>query len=204
MKKIFFFLLIIIATNLAAQTKQEAALIKKTKDFYAWYKKYPNKLDNFHLYGSKKKDDSGPYFIIWKNVEKYFAYIRNNVPLLGEVFIENERKNFKELDKYYKENTEDGIPAGFDADRIVGGQVGVDEALECYFPKLGKWKVTIVGNTAKVAWLYKALNYDTNQMEETSSTTEFKKEKGVWKISKTIGMTAMDEFAKEETSSNTI
>jgi hypothetical protein len=204
MKKLFFLACIIAATQLAAQTKQEAALIKKTKDFYAWYKKNPNKLDNFKLHGSKTKDDAGPYFIIWKNVEKYFAYIRKSVPMLGEAYIENERKDLKELDKYYKENLDDGIPAGFDADRIVGGQVGVDEALEYAFPKQGKWKVSIDGNTATVAWVHKTLNYDTNEMEETSSTTELKKEKGIWKISKTLAMTYKDEYAKEDTPTNTI
>ncbi len=204
MKKYFLAIALCMFGVAFSQTKEEALLIKKTKDFYAWYKSPKCKIGKFNLYGSKSKEDAGPYFIRWKNVEKYFTYIRTSVPLLGEAFIENERKDFKELDQYYKDNPDDGIPAGFDYDRIVGGQVGVEEALEYAFPKQGRWKVIITGKTATVAWVHMGLNYETDEEEELSSVTEFKKEKGVWKISKTIGMTEIDAFKEDNSKTNTI
>lgn len=155
-------------------------------------------MNKFDLYKGKDKENNPPYHINWNVVEKYFAYIRTSVPSLGEAFITWHRADFKKLDTWFKENPEEEIPAGFDYERIVGGQVGIDEALEYAFPKKGKWQVSIKGNTATVAWVFMALNYDSEEMEENKSITEFKKEKGVWKISKTIGMTEIEAFDTEE------
>jgi hypothetical protein len=180
-----------------AQTKEQTLLINKTTAFYKWYKTGQHLMDDFELYKGDK-DNNPPYHIQWNAVEKYFAYIRKYVPALGEAFIQWHRADFKRIDQWFKDNPTEEIPAGFDYERIVGGQVGAEEALAYSFPKQGKWKVVIKGNTATVTWLYQATDYDTDKIVEAKSITEFKKEIGVWKISKTIGMTQTDEFFEQE------
>jgi hypothetical protein len=186
-KLLILFCLLSFVLLCSAQTKEtKSLLIKKTNDFYAWYKKNHTKLEKFHLYKGKGDNNGPPYRINWPAVEKYFAYIRVNTPVLGEAFITWHRNDFKRIDKWFKENPEEELPAGFDYERIVGGQVGVEEAVEYYFRKEGKWSVEINGNTATVAWVFNTKDYETGGMVETKSVTELKKEKAVGKSPKPL------------------
>jgi hypothetical protein len=184
---------------LFAQTKNENdLLIKKVKGFYDWYKKNNTSFDNFTLYKGNGENDAPPYKIQWGEVEKYFAYIRKNIPALGQAFITWHRNDFKRIDAAFKQYPTDEIPVGFDYERIVGGQVGVDEALEYAFPAEGKWFVTIKGNTALVTYAFKTIDYETNKTIDAKSQTELKKENGIWKISRTIAMMEADTTKEEE------
>ena len=203
LKQLFLFVLLWMNIGVYAQhTTEEKLLIKKVTNFYTWYKTNYQQLEKFNLYKGKGKDNEPPYKIQWKEVEKYFAYYRKNNPTVGEAFFEWHRKDFKKIDTEFKKDSTEEIPAGFDYERIVGGQVGVEEALEYAFPEKGNWKVTIKGNTAMVTYLYQALDYETDKMFEAKSETELKKENGVWKISRTIGMVEVDHFIEEEKKSS--
>lgn len=203
LKQLFLFVLVSLNIGVhAQQTIEEKLLIKKVSNFYTWYKTNYQQLEKYNLYKGKGKDNEPPYKIQWKEVERYFAYYRKNNPTVGEAFFEWHRKDFKKIDAEFKKDSTEEIPAGFDYERIVGGQVGVEEALEYAFPEKGKWKVTIKGNTAMVTYLYQALDYETDKMFEAKSETELKKENGVWKISRTIGMVEVDHFIEEEKKSS--
>ncbi|MBS1578657.1 MAG: hypothetical protein JST29_03315 [Bacteroidetes bacterium] len=193
MKKICCTIFLVLIIFPAFSQMQEALLIKKAKAFYAWYNSKNNKMPNFNLYKGKNAKFEPPYYIDWNTVNKYFAYIKNNVPWLGETFIKNEKAFFKTCDEYFKKYPDDEIPYGFDYERIVGGQVGIEEAVEIYLPKTGKWKAVIQGNIAYVYCIYKTIDYETDKPKEAKSITEFRKENGVFKIAKTIGMTEIEE-----------
>jgi hypothetical protein len=198
-KKILFAFLLFIGLQTHAQsTNPNEILIEKVKNFYSWYKTNYTKLDNFILYKGNGEYDDPPYKINWKAVEQYFAYIRKNVPALGEAFITWHRNDFKRIDEDFKLYPTEEIPIGFDYERIVGGQVGVEEVVDYAFPKNGKWKLTINGNTAMVICTFETLDYETNKMVEATSKTELKKENGIWKIARTIGMVEADNFFEEE------
>lgn len=196
------FFVAVSSLAIAQNTTEEKLLIKKATNFYTWYKNNYQQLEKFNLYKGKGKDNEPPYRIQWKEVEKYFAYYKKNNPTIGEAFFAWHRKDFKKIDIDFKKDSTEEIPVGFDYERIVGGQVGVEEALEYAFPKKGTWKVTIKGNTALVTYLYQALDYETDKMFEAKSETELKKENGVWKISRTIGMVEVDNFFEEEKKSS--
>lgn len=194
-KKLLFvaFVFICLQTN-AQENSQNTLLIKKVQSFYSWYKINYSKLDNFMLYKGQGKYDEPPYKIDWKTVEQYFAFIRKNAPGVSESFMVWHKNDFKRIDEDFKTHTTDEIPMGFDYERIVGGQVGVEEILDYAFPLTGKWKVVIKGNTAMVICTFETLDYETNKTVEANSKTELKKENGVWKIARTIGMIEVDEY----------
>ncbi len=202
MKKVLLLLYLSTVTYAQAQTKEESALIRKTTAFYQWYKAGRHRMDDFELFKGKGKESTPPYHINWPAVERYFTYIRTSVPALGEAFITWHRNDFVKIDKWFKGNPTDEVPAGFDYDRIVGGQVGAAEALEDAFPEEGKWEVKIKGSTATVTWVYRTEEEDTGEMMEVRSITELKKERGTWKISRTIGMTGIDMLNKEGKAAN--
>lgn len=196
---IIILLTLIVSVNTAtAQVNNSKILIQKVQQFYSWYKVHYEEMNNFKLYKGSKENDAPPYTIQWKTVEKYFTFIRTKVPLLGEDFISWHRKDFKRIDEIYQKYPEEEIVIGFDFDRIIGGQEDVAGVIDYSFPKKSKWKVTINGNTAIVTCVFEALDYETNTIVEATSETELKKEKGTWKISRTLGMMEIDALRKEK------
>jgi hypothetical protein len=202
MKKILtiiILLALIVSVNTAtAQVNNSKILIQKVQQFYSWYKVHYEEMNNFKLYKGSNENDAPPYTIQWKTVEKYFTFIRTKLPLLGEDFISWHRKDFKRIEEIYQKYPEEEIVIGFDFDRIVGGQEDVVGVIDYSFPKKSKWKVAINGNTAIVTCVFEALDYETNTIIEATSNTELKKEKGTWKISRTLGMMEIDALRKEK------
>lgn len=198
-KKILCCLCICISVQLIAQPKtNNDILIQQVKSFYNWYKQNYTQHNAFKLYKGNGEDDAPPYSIQWREVEKYFTFIRTKVPVLGEAFIEWHRSDFKRIAEIFKKYPTEEIPIGFDHDRIIGGQEEIGEIIDYCFPKNGKWEVIIKGNTAIVACIYEAIDYETDRIIEARSETELKKEKGIWKISKTLGMMELEALRKEK------
>lgn len=90
-----------MAVNLSIAQKKASTLPDSTQikntitGFYKWYNANWKKVLAFKLYKGKEKADVPPYIINWKEVERYFAFLRKNAPHLSEAFIENERKIYK-------------------------------------------------------------------------------------------------------------
>lgn len=188
MKKILFGLLFSVAAITLANgqntafTKDQAAAKKTVVDFYKWYGSNWKKMDAFKLYKGRKKKDQPPYTINWKEVERYFTYIRQHVPQLGEAFISNEKKFFKQCQVDFDANPEEEIAAGFDYDRFVGGQEDPELIIrETILDKKNTWEVVIDGNKATVFVTDRHL-----EGEASKGKVDLVKEKGSWKISKCI------------------
>lgn len=198
-KKILYCVSIFISVQLIAQPKtNNDILIQKVKSFYNWYKQNYTQHNVFKLYKGNGVDDAPPYSIQWKEVEKYFTFIRTKVPSLGESFIEWHRSDFKRIAEIFKKYPTEEIAFGFDYDRIIGAQEEIEEIIDYSFPKNGKWEVSIKGSTAIVTCIFEAIDYETDRIIEARSETELKKEKGSWKISKTLGMMELEALRKEK------
>ncbi|MGG9970669.1 hypothetical protein ACQ33O_02650 [Ferruginibacter sp. SUN002] len=187
MKKILFLLLTaFIAVNIQAQLNAEQKKIKQTFfDFLAFYKKNEKKFNSFHLYKGQGKEYSPPFKIQWKEVEKYFAYLRKSVPYVGEAYIKAERKHFKDSEHYFKENPEEEIAVGFDYDRWAGGQESIEYTYKWYTSPKNKYIVEINRDTA-VLKIGSELWEGAEEKDRVWNYVPFVKEKGKWKMADNI------------------
>lgn len=181
MKKIFLLLTgIFFSFSLFAQLSQEELQIKKTfDDFLDFYQKNESQFQSFNLYEGLGKDGDNPYQINWQEVDKYFDFLRNQVPYVGERYIEVERKHFKEADSMFKLYPDEIMPFGFDYDRYINGQ----EAPEIVIPFLTSpdniYEVKIKGNRALLK-----IGVKSSQEDESIdwSIVPFVKENNQWKM----------------------
>ncbi len=150
--------------------------------FYNWYNKNYAKLQGFTLYTGVKTKEGPPYKINWKEVERYFGYLRTSVPNIGEEYIKNQRIFLKECDSVFKETPEDEIPYGFDYDWYTNSQEE-PQSLVDELKKSKQWITTVKGNDATVDVLGYYMNGDT-KVETVVMCFGMKKEKGKWKIAK--------------------
>ncbi len=181
-KNIVALFLIFCSVTTFAQLNAEQKIIKKTFfDFLHFYKKNEKKFNSFKLH--KGKNDNGfgpPYYIQWKQVEKYFDYLRKYVPYVGEAYIKNERTHFLYYDSIYKAEPTVEIAEGFDYDRWAGGQEELKYMIEWYTNHKNKYKVIIKKSNA-VLRIGSPIN---NKLDW--SEVPFIKEKGKWVISENI------------------
>jgi hypothetical protein len=168
-----------------SQPKQiaDSVQIKTTVlNFYNWYNKNWKKLDGFKLYSGIKVKDSPPYKINWKEAERYFAFIKINMPQLGNEFINNERKFFRQCDSAFRAEPEEEMPYGFDYDRFTNSQEEPQGFIED-LKKAKQWSILFAGDTAHVDILG---TYSDNgkELETVIMCLEMKKEMTKWKIAK--------------------
>lgn len=154
-------------------------------DFYRWYNTSWKKVDAFQLFRSKKGNDGPPYMIDWKVMDQYFTYLRRNVPTVGEVFIENERRFFQDADEAFKNDPDEEMPAGFDYDRFTNSQ----EEPQWFWDELIKpsnvWTIVIDKTDADKGYVI------IQQRDQTQTSVlhhffcgELQREKGKWKIAR--------------------
>ncbi len=187
MKKIISWLLLFLfSVSGHAQLTAEQLTIKKTFfDFLKFYKKNEAKFNSFQLYKGTGKENNPPYTLQWKEAERYFTYLRNFVPYVGEAYIKAERIYFKFSDSCFKAYPLDEIAAGFDYDRWAGGQESIEYMYKWYTSPKNKYMVTITGNTA-VLKIGGELLEAAEEKERTWSFVPFTKEKGKWKMADNI------------------
>ena len=187
MKKIFAcFLLILFSLPGFTQLNAEQAAIKKTFfDFLSYYKKNEVAFNTFKLYRGTGAENSPPYCIQWKEAEKYFAFLRKQVPYVGEAYIKAEKQHFKNADSLFRLYPEDEIPAGFDYDRWGGGQESVQYMYKWYTSPKNKYLVIIAGNTA-VLKIGSGLWEGASENDRSWNIVPFVKEKGKWKMADNI------------------
>lgn len=185
MKRLIFNAALILFTlPVFAQLNAEQAGIKKVFfDFLGYYKKNEAKFNSFKLYKGTGKENNPPYKIQWKEVEKYFAYLRNSVPYVGEAYIKAERLHFKQSDSSFKEYPEEELPAGFDYDRWAGGQESIEYTYKWYTSSKNKYRVIITGNTAV---LKIGSGGGSGQKDIFWSIVPFIKENGKWKMADNV------------------
>jgi len=188
MRTIFFSCLFFCCTAVAQGQKlsAEQQQIKQTFfSFLKFYQKNEKAFNQFELYKGKGKDNAPPYRIQWKEVEKYFAFLRSKVPMVGAAYIAAERKHFQQAEKDFKAYPEEEIPAGFDYDRWAGGQESIQYTIKWYTSPKNKYEVVIKENTATLrigSELYKGAE----ENDRSWSFVPFVKEKGKWKMADNV------------------
>ncbi len=175
-----------------AQLNAEQKSIKKLFfDFQNYYLKNDHKFDAFHLYKGKGKEYAPPFHIQWKEVERYVAFLRKQVPYVGEAYIKNELIDFKYYDSCYKADPNEELPVGFDADRWAGGQESVEYMVKWNTNPKNIYQVKINGNKATLKIGFLLMDGDAEK-DRIWDYVLFTKEKGIWKISSNI--TSMDYY----------
>lgn len=186
--RFFFTISLLLGSMLQgySQLNSEQQTIKQTFfSFLKFYQQHDAEFNKFRLYKGQGKNDEPPYHIQWKEVEKYFAYLRKNVPYVGEAYIAAERKHFQQAEKDFKEFPDEEIPAGFDYDRWAGGQEDIDYTIKWYTSPKNIYKVKISGNKAELrigGQLWKGAKEE----EREWSVVPFAKEKGKWKMADNV------------------
>ncbi|MBK7560929.1 MAG: hypothetical protein IPI68_05295 [Chitinophagaceae bacterium] len=162
--------------------KDSTEIRKVITDFYSWYNTNYTKFQVYDLYSGIKKDDTPPYKINWKEVEKYQDFIRSSVPQLGEEFITNQKRFFQQCDSAFKVDVKDDIPYGFDYDWYTNSQEDSQYLID-EMNKATSWLITRTGDYAKVD--VKG-NFENNGKKEETTiiTITMKPENGQWKIAK--------------------
>ncbi len=169
-----------------AQLTAEQKTIQQTFfNFLKFYKKNEPKFNSFVLYKGKGRDNNPPYTIQWKEVEKYFAYLRKNVPYVGEAYIKAERQHFKNSEKWFKEDPAEELPAGFDYDRWAGGQESIEYTYKWYTSSKNKYIVVITGKKA-ILKIGNELMEGAEEKDRTWYFVPFVKENGKWKMADNI------------------
>jgi hypothetical protein len=134
----------------------------------------------------------------WKEVDKYFAYLRTSVPYVGEAYIKAEKNHFLFNDSCFKADPEEELPAGFDYDRWAGGQDHIQYTIKWYTSAKNIYKVIITGNKAVLrigAELWEGLSEENRNW----SFVPFVKEKGKWKMADNV---YSEELLDEEEKKN--
>jgi hypothetical protein len=169
-----------------AQLNAEQAAIKKTfTAFLSYYKKNEARFNAFKIYKGTGPENGPPYRIQWKEAEKYFAFLRKQVPYVGEAYIKAEKAHFKYADSLFRLYPEEEIAAGFDYDRWGGGQESIQYMYKWHTSPKNKYLVTITGNTALLK-IGSELWEGASEKDRSWNIVPFIKEKGKWKMADNI------------------
>ena len=183
---ISFISFLILSLNGNAQFSKEQESIKKTFfDFLRFYQKNEVRFNSFRLYKGTGAENSPPYKIQWKEVERYFSYLRTSVPYVGEAYIKAERAQFQYNDSCFKADPAEEMPVGFDYDRWAGGQESIDYTIKWYTSPDNKYEVIINGDKALLR-IGSELWEGATEKDRSWSTVPFVKEKGKWKMADNI------------------
>jgi hypothetical protein len=179
------FLFVIFVSGQTTTAKDSAQIKTTITNFYKWYTNNFKKFQAFKLYRGRGGEEAPPYRIDWKETERYFNYLRKDVPYVGESFIASEKEYFRSADSTFRKNPADEIPAGFDYDRFTRSQ----EDPKWFWRELIKkgvihWVVKVHGITA-TAMIYESEGVLSEKRGWWKFfCVEMKKEKGMWKIAK--------------------
>ncbi len=188
-------LFLYVAVTANAQLTIEQQTIKQTFfSFLKFYKNNEKQFNAFRLYRGTGKENAPPYKIQWKEAEKYFAYLRKNVPYVGEAYIKAERTHFTYADSCFKADPQEEIAAGFDFDRWAGGQEDIAYTIKWYTSPKNKYIIAITGNTALLK-IGSPLDKGAPEKDRSWSFVPFTKEKGKWVMADNIY--PMDDPATE-------
>lgn len=176
----------------------KTAIKKVVTDFYKWYEKNGDNLYDFKLYKGKKTNDLPPYIINWKSADSYFAYIKKNIPQLGDSFIAYEKDFFKNCQKDFDEFPDEEIASGFDYDRFTDSQeISTFTTKPLLSPK-AKWAFN---KTDKINTVEVKINTPTYSKTENFSMNYsilVVKEKMGWKIASHLKIIDPEELPTTE------
>lgn len=179
---VFFFFCFISYAQLNAEQK---SIKKLFVDFLHFYQKNEKKFDAFHMYKGQGKENAPPFHIQWKEVDKYVAFLRKQVPFVGEAYIKSERMDFLYYDSCFKADPNEEMAVGFDFDRWGGGQESIEYMIKWYTNPKNIYLVNIVGNNATLK-IGSAISKEETEKDRSWNMVLFTKEKGIWKMASNI------------------
>lgn len=186
MRLLLVFIMLLGASSSFSQLNAEQKAVKKTfTDFLQFYLRNIKTFSSFELYKGTGKENAPPYRIQWREVERYFAFLRTKVPFVSEAYIRSERTDFKFYDSCYKADPEEEIPVGFDFNRWAGGQEEPTYMVKWHTDPKNKYEVKITGNKA-VLRIGAVLWEGATEENRTWSYVLMIKEKGRWKMASNI------------------
>ncbi|MBS1620986.1 MAG: hypothetical protein JST10_11290 [Bacteroidetes bacterium] len=187
MKRLLFIIgITILSYSSYSQLNKEQESIKETFfGFLKFYQKNEKKFNSFRLYKGTGKENNPPYKIQWNEVNRYFAWLKTNVPYVGKEYIKNEKANFQYYDSCYKVDPEEEIAVGFDYDRWGGGQEEIVYLIKWHTDPKNKYEVIINGNTALLR-IGASLWEGAEEKDRSWNEVPFVKEKGKWKMADNI------------------
>lgn len=171
------------ATVSADPAKDSAEIRQTVLGFYNWYHNNFRSFFRYNLYDGLKKEDEPPYKFNWDEAEKYQQFIRDSVPYLGQAFLENQQRFFKQCDSAFKVDIQDDIPYGFDYDWYTNSQEGTEYLLEDLHNPKADWNISVKGEEAAVRILMNR-ERGTETEQYTVISLSMKKENGKWTIAK--------------------
>ncbi len=177
--------LCILFTSKAQFTSEQQSIKQTFFNFLKFYQKNEAKFNSFRLYKGTGKENNPPFKIQWKEVDRYFAYLRSSVPFVGEAYIKAEKRHFLFSDSCFKADPEDEMATGFDYDRWAGGQESIAHTMKWYTSAKNKYEVIITGNTA-VLKIGAQLWDGADTQNRSWNSVPFIKEKGKWKMADNI------------------
>jgi hypothetical protein len=197
MMKIIFLILFPVGLHFAGHTQMESE--KETIrnlffDFLKFYRDHEEKFHSFRLYKGSGRENGPPYRIDWKETNRYFAWLRQSVPFVGEEYIRNERKDFLFYDSCFRANPEEEMPMGFDYDRWLGGQESIEYMLPWYTSPKNKYEVVITGKKARLR-IGGELWEGAEEKERGWVVVLFVKEKGKWKMAANV---SPDDYEEQQ------
>lgn len=186
MRLVFASILLLFTSYSFSQLNAEQKAVKNTfTDFLHFYQRNVKIFNSFELYKGTGKENAPPYRIQWKEVERYFTFLRTKVPYVSEAYIRSERNDFRFYDSCYRADPEEEIPVGFDFDRWAGGQEEVSYMVKWHTDPKNKYEVKITGNKA-VLRIGAVLWEGATEENRTWSYVSMIKEKGRWKMASNI------------------
>jgi hypothetical protein len=164
------------------QTGSDSTAIRNVIiDFYSWYTTNYNKLTNFDVYSSIKKNNAAPYQMNWNEVKRYQDFIRDSVPQLGDEFLVEQKRMFEKADSAFKVDLDSDVPAYFDYDWFTNSQEAPSYLLNG-LKSSSKWNIDVKGDVATVEiGAPEAKDYISGSL---LLFVALKKENGQWTISR--------------------
>ena len=182
MKQVLSLFLLVISHTLFAQLNPEQESIRQTFfSFLKFYEQNQRTFNGFRVYKGKGQYGEPPYRIQWQEAERYFAWLRKQVPYVGEAYITAERRHFQVSDSLFRAYPDEEIPMGFDYDRWAGGQEDIKYTRPYYTSPKNKYRVIINGDKAELR-IGGVLPPGAGEDEREWSVVPFAKEKGKWKM----------------------
>ena len=184
MKRVLFPFLFVMSSfaGNSQLTKEQDSIKQVYLDFLNFFKKNKEKFYSFNLYKGLGKNGGPPYEIQWKEVDRYFEWLKTNVPYVGEEYIKNEQWYFKYADSCLKSDFKNDISAYFGFDRWAYLQEDVSDTLKWYFNLNTKYEVEVSDDKAMIRIESPGIWEKEHGCIQGLLLVPFIKEKNKWKI----------------------
>lgn len=195
MRKAFLIMATLSCMMAAAQTlsKEQRQVKDAAIAFFRWYAKGHVAFDTPRPYVSVNKGSDGPpYKISPQRVKAHLAWVSQQKDRFSKQFLINEGIWFRYADSLFKASPGEEIAAGFDFDRILGGQEEPGIVLkDGWLSKKMVWDITLLNPNKALVSIHEPFQ---EVLPDDANTMIMEKENGRWKVSLPPGMYGAGPF----------